>query len=207
MSEYDGVVRGPNGFSYETLSTEGLQTEVRIRDSMDELFAIARYSPNPDKYEISLDLGFSGRKELREIGLFELMDLKESYEPDMTGILGEVEPSEINRYNQKNYWKIQDGEDIFEFENINQEDKKTLARITSNRREIASVAEKIVNSINPPFIESGIGDPYRKSWKPYEENSSRVILADDEEAIQKVFDTAFNLSEDILDDKTEIRDE
>jgi len=72
---------------------------------------------------------------------------------------------------------------------------------------MSPAAERLVNMFNPPFVTEEKGDPYRESWAPF--SNSKVIRknsGDREETLQEVFNTAINLTEDILEKKKRSRE-
>ena len=58
MSDYESVVRGKRGFTYEVKGLDD-RSLTSIRDTQDDLFAQIEYTPETGEYIVELDGGYS----------------------------------------------------------------------------------------------------------------------------------------------------
>lgn len=201
MSDYDDVVRGKLGFSYEVRSLDD-RGFTDIRDSQDELFAQVEYTPETGEYIIEIDGGYSTWQDLKELGFINGMNIHETEAPDFDNMIGSFESKIIDDWRAITYATLQKNGITLEVENIREDNRKTLVRLISEDRNLSSAAEKLVNMVNHPFVEGETGDPYGESWAPY--SNSKIVRknsSDREDTIEEVFDTAITLTEDILEKK------
>lgn len=81
-----------------------------------------------------------------------------------------------------------------------------MIRLTTRDKDITELAQRLSNetNLNPPAVSTASEDPYSETWAPY--SKSKVLrkrTEDREETIKDVFETALNLSEDILEPRQE----
>jgi hypothetical protein len=203
MSSYDDVVRGDNGFTYEVRSIEGSGL-ADIRDAQDELFAQVEYFPREEEYVVKIDGGYTTWEDLKELGFISGMNIQETNVPEFDNMIGTFETDIIDDWRNVKRASLKHNGRSLEIDNIMDDERKTLVRLISDDEEISSVAETLANKFNPPSINGEPGDPYRKTWAGY--GNARVIRresSDREQTVEEVFSTAFNLTEDILEETRE----
>lgn len=202
MAQYNDVIRGPRGFTYEVKRSDSRKSITHVRDPQDELFAVVEYSPGGEEYLIEIDGGYTTREDLENLGLLSKMNIRESQAPVFENMIGSFEHEVIDDWQEVKYATSKSEKESLEIENIESDDKKTLIRLISTEGNISSAAETFINTFNPPFISGEPGDPYGKTWAPY--GDGRIIRnksEDREETIEEVFDTAIELTEDLLEKK------
>jgi len=199
------VVRDEMGFSYEPKLVDG-EGIVDVRDARDNFFARVTYSPNDDyvievdgEYLVELDGGSSTETELQQEGLLEGLTVgKVNVADPQEKVLGTNNQVENCKTVTRAFNKT--GKEELMFENIQDEDTKTLVSLTTSKDELPHQAQHIINSINPPALHSDQEDPYRQTWAPW--SNSPVIqnrTNNRQETVQQAFETAINLTEDLLE--------
>lgn len=205
MDYGEDVVRDEMGFSYEPKVVDG-EGIVDIRDAKDDFFARVTYSPNDDyvievdgEYLVELDGGSSTKTELQQEGLLEGLTV---------GKVNVANPQEkvLGTNNQVENWKTvtrafnKTGREEIMYENIQDEDTKTLVSLTASQDELPQQAQEIINTINPPAVDVQQGDQYGETWAPW--SNSPVIRnrkGTRQETVQQAFQTAIRLTEDLLE--------
>ena len=206
MDGYNNVIRGKQSFSYEVKAFDNRGITV-IRDPQDEIFAQIEYTPETQEYVIEIDGGYTTLEDLKGLGLVNGMNLHRGEIPEFNDMIGSFETEEIDDWRDITYATLEKDGKTLELEHVESEERKTLVRLISENDNLSSQAEKLVNLMNPPFIEAEKGDPYGESWAPY--SDSKVIRMESgnrENTIEEVFNIAINLTEDILEKKQKSRE-
>lgn len=197
------VVRGSNGFSYEPKATEDSGI-VEVRDARDDYFARAEYVPELDKYFVEIDAGYSTKEDLQSTRLFDSLEIGTELVPEVDSTF--VRPDELSVEREMVSGSVEMKGVELEVEEIQDDERKTLVRITSPEPGITSIFQFIANEISedPPAISSESDDQYARTWAPYSDSSIiRSRNGSREETIEDVFETALNLSRDILEPRKE----
>lgn len=196
------VFRGSNGFSYEVKDTED-STIVDVRDAQDEYFARVEYIPEIEQYVVEVDAGYSTEEDLESVGILNKLQVENRAVPEIDNPFVRVEEDFMNERIMR-YGVVEGKGRKLELEEMDDPDRKTLVRITSSDPEIASLARTMADTVSHPAVESEKGDPYKDAWMPH---AGTDIVKNESESrsqtIQKVFDAALSLSEDILEPEQE----
>ena len=197
------VVRGSNGFSYEPKATEDSGI-VEVRDAKDNYFARTEYVPELDRYFVEIDAGYSTKEDLQSTKLFDYLDIDTDLVPEVDNTFVRPEEPSVEREMVSGFVEINGVE--LEVEELQDDERKTLVRITSPEPGITNISQFIANEISedPPAISSESNNQYARTWAPYSDsNIIRNSTEGREETIEDVFETTLSLSRDILEPRKE----
>lgn len=200
MEDYQDIVRGETGFTYDVQGDDGVSI-VDIRDPQDDYFAQVRYFQDSQEYIVAIDGGYSVREDLEGTGLLEGLKLQRTNITPLDNIFDET-PDEVTDWRSMTHGTQREGEHVLKVKNVDSEEVKTLITLVSPDKEIIDPAETITNSVNPPAVKTQKEDPYDETWAPW--SNSAVIRnrsGDRQQTVEQVFETAIDLSEDVLEPK------